>query len=75
MIFTNALNPNFKREEILTVKIAAPSSRPNFITLPALPRVLKNFPVTDNVGGYFRKSRENLLRFLIKTHRWSLPPK
>lgn len=40
------------REAILTVKIAAPSSRPNFITLPAIPAVLKNLPVTDWVGGY-----------------------
>ena len=51
MIVTNALNPNFKREEILRVIIAAPTSRPNFITLPALPAALKNFPVTDSGGG------------------------
>ena len=43
MIVSKALNPNFMREEILTVKIAAPTSRLNYITLPAQPRALKNF--------------------------------
>ena len=51
MIVFNALNPNFKREQILTVIIAAPNSRPNFITLPAQPIALKNFPATDSGGG------------------------
>ena len=47
MIFTNALKPNLMRAAILTVIIAAPRSRPNFIDLPAIPVALKNLPATD----------------------------